>query len=145
MNPSRLADETLPPNPPFNRFPRFVPSVGDGGVIASKSKKWATERCGGSGQNLCNVQAKTVNTAERLREAGLAAGLQADEIAAVNAAFSHILRLRLNHQMTELAAGGDGSHGIRVALLHDVDKAILRESLKQARRLQQRLKLNYSL
>lgn len=88
---------------------------------------------------------KTVNTAERLREAGLAAGLQADEIAAVDAAFSHILRLRLNHQMTELAAGGDGSHGIRMALLHDVDKAILRESLKQARRLQQRLKLNYSL
>ncbi|MDD2743318.1 MAG: hypothetical protein PHV02_13680, partial [Rhodocyclaceae bacterium] len=31
VNPSRLADETLPPNPPFNRFPRFVPSVGFGG------------------------------------------------------------------------------------------------------------------
>jgi len=30
-------------------------------------------------------------------------------------------------------------------MLHDLDRAILRESLKQARRLQQRLKLNYSL
>ena len=88
---------------------------------------------------------RAVNTAERLREAGLASSLQTDEIAAVDAAFAHILHLRLNHQITEIAAGGDGSHGIRMTLLHDVDKAILRESLKQARRLQQRLKLNYSL
>jgi CBS domain-containing protein len=71
--------------------------------------------------------------------------MQEDEIVAVDAAFSHILRLRLNHQLADIAAGGDGGHGIRMALLHDLDKAILRESLKQARRLQQRLKLNYSL
>jgi len=29
--------------------------------------------------------------------------------------------------------------------LNEVDRAILKESLKQARRLQQRLKLNYAL
>lgn len=88
---------------------------------------------------------RAVNTTERLREAGLASGLQAEEIVTVDAAFSHILRLRLNHQLDDMAAGGDGGHGIRMARLHDLDKAILRESLKQARRLQQRLKLNYAL
>ena len=88
---------------------------------------------------------RAVNTSDRLRQAGLASGLQEDEIVAVDAAFSHILRLRLNHQLADMAAGGDGGHGIRLAQLHDLDKAILRESLKQARRLQQRLKLNYSL
>ena len=88
---------------------------------------------------------RAVNTSERLLEAGAGSGLTADELAAVNAAFGHILRLRLNHQLTEIATGKESGHGLRMAELHDIDKAILRESLKQARRLQQRLKLNYAL
>jgi len=86
--------------------------------------------------------ARAVNTSARLRDAGLAAGLQADEIVAVDAAFSHILRLRLGHQ---IGAGPEGGNGVPLASLNDVDRAILKESLKQARRLQQRLKLNYGL
>ena len=86
-----------------------------------------------------------VNTSRRLRDAGGAAGMQEQELAAVDAAFSHILRLRLNHQA---AAGGDmpaAGHGVPLDGLHEVDRAILKESLKHARRLQQRLKLNYGL
>ena len=86
--------------------------------------------------------ARAVNTSARLRDAGLAAGLQADEIVAVDAAFSHILRLRLGHQ---IGAGPEGGNGVPLASLNDVDRAILKESLKQARRLHQRLKLNYGL
>jgi len=86
--------------------------------------------------------ARAVNTSARLHDAGLANGLQADEIVAVDAAFSHILRLRLAHQV---AAGPEGGNGVPLASLNDVDRAILKESLKQARRLQQRLKLNYGL
>ena len=89
--------------------------------------------------------ARAVNTGERLQEAGAGCGLTADELAAVNAAFGHILRLRLDHQLSEISAGKESGHGLRMAELHDMDKAILRESLKQARRLQQRLKLNYAL
>ena len=73
---------------------------------------------------------------------GIFTGLLADEIVAVDAAFSHILRLRLAHQ---IAAGPEGGNGVPLASLNDVDRAILKESLKQARRLQQRLKLNYGL
>lgn len=75
-----------------------------------------------------------VNTLERLRSAGPLIGLGSDELAAVNAAFTHILRLRQQRQLQ-----GES------AVWHEVDRAILRESLKQARRLQQRLKLNYGL
>ena len=81
-----------------------------------------------------------VNTSERLQQAGSAARLQPNEITAVNAAFGHILRLRLADQL----APGDVP-GLRPGALHEMDRAILREALKQARRLQQRLKLNYSL
>lgn len=86
-----------------------------------------------------------VNTADRLTAAGLAAGMQGDEIAAVNAAFSHVLRLRLQQQMADAALGRPLGYGLKLAGLNEVDRSILRESLKQARRLQVRLKLNYAL
>lgn len=75
-----------------------------------------------------------VNTQDRLREAGPLVGMTSEELAAVNAAFTHILRLRQNAQVL----------GER-AEWHELDRVILRESFKQARRVQQRLKLNYGL
>jgi CBS domain-containing protein len=86
-----------------------------------------------------------VNTAERLRQAGPETGLPASEIAAVDAAFSQILRLRLRQQIDAAVTGETGGYGLKPATLHDIDRAILREALKQAKRLQQRLKLNYAL
>ena len=75
-----------------------------------------------------------VNTQERLRDAGPLVGMTNEESAAVNAAFTHILRLRQNTQV--LGVGAEWN---------ELDRVILRESFKQARRLQQRLKLNYGL
>lgn len=88
---------------------------------------------------------KAVNTAERLRQAGPSVGLPASEIAAVDAAFSQILRLRLAQQIEAAGKGEPAGYGLKPDALHDIDRAILRESLKQAKRLQQRLKLNYAL
>lgn len=88
---------------------------------------------------------RAVHSAERLHEAGPLAGLSGNETAAAVAAFSHVLRLRLDQQLADLALGGSDSHGLKLGALHEMDKAILREALKQARRLQQRLKLNYVL
>lgn len=86
-----------------------------------------------------------VATDERLRLAGPANGLSEDEVRSVCAAFSHVLRLRLGQQQADALAGRPLGYGIKPARLHDVDQLILRESLRQARRLQQRLRLNYSL
>lgn len=88
---------------------------------------------------------RAVSSFERLRQAGPSAGLLAEELAAIEAAFNQILRLRLHQQMRDAAAGRPGGHGLKPTSLNDVDQAILRESLLQARRLQQRLKLNYAL
>jgi len=71
------------------------------------------------------------------------AGMQPREIAAAQAALSQLLRLRLEVQANR--ADGAESVAFRPADLHEVDRAILKESLRQARRLQQRLKLNYCL
>lgn len=82
-----------------------------------------------------------VGTVGRLRAGGALAGMAPGEIAAAVAAFSHVLRLRLAHQLAHPASG----QGLRPEDLHDIDRTILREALRQAKRLQQRLKLNYSL
>lgn len=89
--------------------------------------------------------ARAVNTADRLAEAGAGAGLQDSEIASARAAFGHVLRLRLAHQSAAFAAGKVVDYSLKPAVLNEMDRVILREALKQARRLQQRLKLNYSL
>lgn len=86
-----------------------------------------------------------VSTEERLRLAGPANGLSDDEVRSVCAAFSHVLRLRLGLQQADISAGRALGYGVKPAELHEVDQVILRESLRQARRLQQRLRLNYSL
>lgn len=90
---------------------------------------------------------RAVSSVERLAQAGPAAGLLPEELAASQAALTQILRLRLRQQIldADADAGRPATHGLRPASLNDVDQAILRESLLQARRLQQRLKLNYSL
>lgn len=75
-----------------------------------------------------------VGTQARLLGAGRLAGLTPAELAAVDAGFCHILRLRLGRQVLG-----------ETVEWHELDRAILRESMKQAKRIQQRLKLNYGL
>lgn len=86
-----------------------------------------------------------VDTDDRLANAAPAAGMQPEDVRSVVAGFSHLLRLRLQQQVLDLGQGKLPGHGVKPALLNEVDRAILRESLRQARRLQQRLKLNYVL
>jgi CBS domain-containing protein len=86
---------------------------------------------------------RSVNTSARLIDAGPASGLQPEEIAAADAAFGQLLRIRLAHQGR--LPSGDAGHGVPLAELNEFERAVLRESLRQAKRLQQRLKLNYSL
>lgn len=88
---------------------------------------------------------RAVNTSARLHDAGPAAGMQASEIDAVDAAFSHILRLRLTRQIAAGATAAEAGNCVPLDSLNEVDMAILKASLRQARRLQQRLKLNYAL
>lgn len=86
-----------------------------------------------------------VDTRQRLRDAGPAAGLKEPEVAAAVDALSHLLRLRLVRQTRVRAAGGSPDHSVDPDQLHGLDRVILRESLRQAKRVQQRLKLNYAL
>jgi CBS domain-containing protein len=82
------------------------------------------------------------NTVERLRRVAEETGLPAHEAAALVDSFHHIQRLRLEHQVANRA--GQDPNRVNPDHLHALDRHILKESLKQARGLQQRLVRDYA-
>lgn len=83
------------------------------------------------------------NTVERLREAAPRKGVPAEELGGWIDAFEFVqmLRLRTQHRRRD---GGDGNaNAVVLADLSDLDRRILKEALRQARKLQQRLEADY--
>ncbi len=80
-------------------------------------------------------------TAARLREAGAALNWSRREIDAVVEAFQCIQRLRLDRQHRS----GEPANQIRPDELNELERAMLKESFRQARTLQARLQVRYQL
>lgn len=86
------------------------------------------------------------NTARRLRLAGARSGMAEDEIAAAVDAFFFIQTQRLRAQMTAADDDPRASHNqVDPRRLNEIDRRLLKESFRQARRLQERLALDYRL
>lgn len=83
------------------------------------------------------------HTAQRLRASALHAGT-AGEAEAMVEAFHFIQMLRLMRQCKALDDGGPPNQ-IEVASLNELDRRILNEALRQAGKLQTRLRLDYAL
>ncbi|MBX3663897.1 MAG: CBS domain-containing protein [Burkholderiales bacterium] len=84
------------------------------------------------------------NTAQRLRQAGPALNIPASEIDGIVDGFFFLQGLRLRAQM-DMGPAAAGVNRIRPDHLNEVDRRILKESLRQARKLQSRLALDYRL
>ena len=88
------------------------------------------------------------NTVDRLVEAGAARGIPAPEIRAWCDAFEYVQLLRLREQHRRAAAGGPAAEAgnpnvVPLAMLPDLDRRILKEAMRQIRKVQQRLELDY--
>lgn len=92
--------------------------------------------------SLANGVALT-GTAQRLRGAAGATNLGAD-VEAIIDGFYFIQLLRLRHQH-DLQGSDAGANRIDPSKLNELDRLILKEAFKQARRLQDKLKLDYRL
>lgn len=84
------------------------------------------------------------NTVQRLRQAATTLKMPAGEVNAVVEAFYFIQTLRLRGQMAQDSELKQ-SNRLDPATLNEVDRRILKESLKQLRKLQSRLALDYQL
>jgi CBS domain-containing protein len=85
------------------------------------------------------------NTLERLRAAGGAARFPPEEVEAWAQAFSFIQLLRLRRQHLEPDAGGEAGNRVDPDRLNELDRRILKESFRQARKLQTKLSLDFGL
>jgi len=84
------------------------------------------------------------NTAQRLRQAGATLKMPESEISSITDAFFFLQALRLRGQMA-VDAAEQGANRIDPEQLNEVDRRILKESFRQARKLQSRVALDYQL
>ncbi|MGH8620035.1 MAG: DUF294 nucleotidyltransferase-like domain-containing protein [Burkholderiales bacterium] len=87
---------------------------------------------------------EATGTAVRLREAGPRLHMAASETEAAVDAFYYLQSLRLRGQQVD-PGGAGGRNRLDPDTLHEVDRRILKEALRQARRLQTRLALDFEL
>jgi CBS domain-containing protein len=94
------------------------------------------------------------NTVDRFAASGARRGIPEAEIRAWCDAFEYIQLLRLREQHRKAASGEGGGAGsasnpapnpnrVPLAELADLDRRILKEAMRQVRKLQQRLELDY--
>ncbi len=83
-------------------------------------------------------------TAQRLRQTGPMLNMPATEITSLTDAFFFLQTLRLRSQIAENVTV-QGANRIDPGQLNEVDRRILKESLRQAGKLQSRLALDYQL
>jgi CBS domain-containing protein len=85
------------------------------------------------------------NTAKRLREAAHALHIPDSELADWNRAFHFLQLLRLRHQHGQQRAGQTPDNHLDPDTLNPLDRRILKEALRQARKVQARLAMDYKL
>jgi CBS domain-containing protein len=137
-----MAENALKVTPPLGRFRDFM--VDAKGLIDLK-KSGARLFVDAARIFALRAEVGASNTAQRLRQAGAKMGIRNEEVSAIIDGFHFIqlLRLRSQHLDTEHDAPGDNC--VRPEDLNELDRRILKEAFRQARKLQLRLKLDYQL
>jgi len=72
-------------------------------------------------------------------------GIPQTEVAAIVDGFHFIQSLRLRAQNLNTEHDAPGDNTLRPDTLNDLDRGILKEAFRQARKLQSRLRLDYQL
>jgi CBS domain-containing protein len=143
-----LAENALEVAPPLGTFRDFVTEAAD------SSERAATIDLKKSGARVFIDAARifalaqgvaATNTGQRLRQSAPAMGVAADQLAATLDAFNFIQLLRLRRQYAAQAQGEAVDNRIRPDELNEVERRILKEAFRQARRIQQRLQLDFNL
>jgi CBS domain-containing protein len=141
-----LAQNALSVAPPLGMIRDFVTETDEDGKAFIDLKKFGA-RLFVDGARLLALAHGTnaASTIKRLRRTAKQTGGVGDEVEAMIDAFNFIQLLRLRHQHLEAGQGRPGDNRIYVEPLNQLDRRILKEAFRQARKLQQRLKLNYQL
>jgi CBS domain-containing protein len=89
--------------------------------------------------------APQTNTADRLRTVSSALGMNESEAVAAVEAFFLVQRLRLQNQVVQREGGPEAANRVAPERLNRIEQAALKEALRTAKELQNRLALDYQL
>lgn len=139
-----MAVNGLAVQPPLGKIRDFVTDLEAGHPGAIDLKKYGT-RLFVDGARVYALAARVyqTNTVLRLRHAGARLAFNADEIDGIIEAFNYIQLLRLRQQQLDGVEGGQGHNLIYPDRLNELDRRILKEAFRQARKLQQKLRLDF--
>jgi CBS domain-containing protein len=141
-----LASNALATRAPLGFFGGLVTAAGDGGERTIDLK--------GQGTRLfidaARVQAlaygiASTNTAARMRAAGPQLGVKPEETDAAIDSFHFLLLLRLRHQGGPEGRVAGEPNRIDPHALNELDRRILKEAMRHAATVQERLRLDYQL
>ena len=141
----RMAVNALQCNPPLGWFRDFVYDHAKQFPHTIELKMFGSRPFVDSARILALANGVThTGTAQRLRAAGEQLRMPGEDIAALVQAFYFIQLQRLRHQHD---GGGDGESANRIDpdKLNELDRQMLKQSFRQARKLQQKLELDYRL
>jgi len=141
----QMSDNALRSRPPLNWLGDIAAQGGDEPGIDIKMTGTAIFVDGARILALAAGVTAT-NTNERLQQAAAARGIPDAELRAWSDSFDYLqlVRLRTQHRRGSGALKpADNPNHVPLADLSEVDRRILRESLRQAKKLQQRLEVDY--
>ncbi|MBI5784979.1 MAG: nucleotidyltransferase [Rhodocyclales bacterium] len=139
-----MAANAVAVEPPLGRLRDFVSEEGQQGRVDLK-KHGSRLFVDAARVFALSAGIASVATVPRLRESVLAVRLNGQDMAAAVLAFRHLQRIRLLDQHRKLAAGQVPDNLLDPDTLNALDRRILVESLKQARRLQHALQQTFRL
>jgi CBS domain-containing protein len=137
-----MAINALQVSPPLGRIRDFV--LEDDGTIDLK-KSGARLFVDVARILALRAEVSSSSTVQRLRQAAAKMGVTADDLSAIIDGFHFIQLLRLRAQNLDSEHGAPGDNRIKPDELNEIDRRILMEAFRQARKLQLRLKLDYQL
>lgn len=137
-----MAVNALQASPPLGRIRDFV--VDDQGTIDLK-KSGARLFVDAARIMALRMGVDAPGTVQRLRQSAGKIGMSDDEVQALLDGFHFIQLLRLRSQHLDTEHGAQGDNLVNPDHLNELDRRILKEAFRQARKLQLRLKLDYQL
>ena len=145
----QMSDNALRNRPPLNWRGELRAAEGDSGVEGIDLKMNGSVPFVDAARIFALAAGITAaNTVQRLTEAGAKQGIPTAEVEAWCDAFEYVQLLRLREQHRRAAAGaldGDDANPnlVPLATLGDLDRRILKEAMRQIRKIQQRLEVDY--
>jgi CBS domain-containing protein len=141
----QMAANAVQTRPPLGLFGDIVTDGGEGGTIDLKKQ---ASRVFVDAARILALAAGVgaVSTADRLRATGPKIRMSDDDVGTAIDAFQFVQMLRLRAQDSlDRGSGASEPNRIDPGALNSLDRRILREALRQARKLQNRVALDYQL